>query len=346
MKVGIIGLETSGKKSLFSLLTGKKVLSYNTAQEEIGTVHVPDERIDRLAEFYKAPKKVYSRIEFHLVPSLKKESQETAKALIEAKEVDMFALVIRQFTDQSVPHPYDTVDMARDYALIKHELIFADLFLLETRLERIEKQLKSKKEDLLVREKELIGKLKTALEKETLLNRLDLKEDEVKMVKSFSLLTLKPVFVIVNCDEDKLKEEFVLPDGMKCLTVSIKIESEIQELEEAEKKDFLSQIGLEETSLNRLIRFSYSFADLISFITAGEKESHSWTIKNGTTALKAAGVIHTDFEKGFIRAEVIPYEALMKAGSEAEAKKAGLYRLEGKDYVVKDGDIIVFRFNL
>ncbi|MDD5067867.1 MAG: DUF933 domain-containing protein, partial [bacterium] len=234
----------------------------------------------------------------------------------------------------------------RDYETIKHEMIFADLFLVESRLERIEKQIHSKKEDILLKEKELLLHLKESLEKGTFLNKLKISEENVKLIKSFSLLTLKPLFVIVNCGEDSIGQSFSFPDEMKSLNMSVKIESEIQQLEEKEKKEFLDNLGLKETSLNRLIKFAYGYGDLISFFTAGEKESHSWTIRNGTTALKAAGVIHSDFEKGFIRAEVIHYDDLVRSGSEANAKKAGLYRLEGKDYPVKDGDIMIFRFNI
>ncbi|MDD5066058.1 MAG: redox-regulated ATPase YchF, partial [bacterium] len=167
MKVGIIGLEYAGKKSLFTLLTGKQESNISPAKEEIGTVNVPDERVDNLAEFYKTNKKIYSQIEFHLVPSIKKDSQETNKALVEAKEMDMFGLVIRQFKEENVYHPYETIDIIRDYETIKHEMIFADLFLVESRLERIEKQIHSKKEDILLKEKDLLLHLKESLEKGT-----------------------------------------------------------------------------------------------------------------------------------------------------------------------------------
>lgn len=343
MKIGILGLEFSGKKSLFSLLTGVKEF-HN--REIVGVVDVPDERVDFLAQVYKSQKKTFTKIEFYLLPPIKQDSQETKKTLTEIKEVDMLAILLREFSAVEVPHPLGEVNFLRDYEIIKNELIFADLFLIETRLERVEKQILKSKTDALVKEKEVLLKLKDVLEKGNYLNTIQLDKESFKFIQSLTLLTTKPIFVIVNCDEDKLKEKFLLPDNTMSLNISVKIEQEIQELEEKEKREFLSSLGLQESSLNRLIKFAYSFGNLISFLTAGEKESRSWTIKKGTTAQQAAGVIHSDIEKGFIRAEVISFEDFKKAGSEQEAKKLGIYRLEGKDYIVQDGDIIFFRFNV
>ncbi len=346
MKVGLIGLEFAGKKTLFNLLTGKKSDTHSINKEEVATVNVPDERIEFLEKFYNSKKKIYSQIEFHLLPSIKKESKETQKALTEAKEVDMFGVVLRAFHDDNVFHPYNRVDPALDYEIIKNELIFADLFLIETRLERLEKQMRAKKEEHLLKEKEILLKFKEQLENNEFLNKVKLREDELKIVRGFQFLTLKPIFTIINCDDTDLNKEFNIDKDIKGINISIKIESEIAELDEEERKIFLEDLGIKESSLNRLIRFTYDYGNLISFFTAGEKEIHSWQIKKGTTAVKAAGVIHSDFEKGFIRAEVISFEDLKKAGSEAAAKKEGLYRLEGKDYIVQDGDIIIFRFNI
>ncbi len=346
MKVGLIGLEFAGKKTLFNLLTGKKSDTHSINKEEVATVNVPDERIEFLEKFYNSKKKIYSQIEFHLLPSIKKESKETQKALTEAKEVDMFGIVLRAFHDDNVFHPYNRVDPALDYEIIKNELIFADLFLIETRLERLEKQMRAKKEEHLLKEKEILLKFKEQLENNEFLNKVKLREDELKIVRGFQFLTLKPIFTIINCDDTDLNKEFNIDKDIKGINISIKIESEIAELDEEERKIFLEDLGIKESSLNRLIRFTYDYGNLISFFTAGEKEIHSWQIKKGTTAVKAAGVIHSDFEKGFIRAEVISFEDLKKAGSEAAAKKEGLYRLEGKDYIVQDGDIIIFRFNI
>ncbi len=346
LKVGLIGLEFAGKKSLFSLLTGKEESQHSLTKEEVAAVNVPDERIEKLEKFYNSRKKVYSQLEFHLIPSIKKESKETQKALTEAKEVDMFGIVIRAFKDENVFHPYNSIDSKRDYEIIKNELIFADLFLVETRLERLEKQLRTKKEDYLLKEKEILLRFKEELENNNYLNKVELREDEAKIVRGFQFLTLKPIFIIINCDDSDIHKKFDVDSDISTINISTKIEAEILQLEENERKEFLEDLNLEDTSLNRLIKFTYDYGNLISYFTAGEKEIHSWQIKKGTTAVKAAGVIHSDFEKGFIRAEVISYDDLMRAGSEAEAKKQGLYRLEGKEYIVQDGDIIIFRFNL
>lgn len=343
MKVGIIGLEYAGKKSLFSLLTGIKEENMG---KRIGVINVPDERIDALADFYTSKKKVYSQIEFNLVPSIKTGSDETKKTLMDAKLMDMFAVVVRQFGDENVFHPFNTVDVKRDYDTVKNELLFADLYLIETRLDRIEKELKTDKRDILLKEKEVLETFRTKLESGAFLNSVSVDEDKMKLVRSLNFLTMKPIFAIVNCDEGKVNEEFSFPDGVKAIAVSVKIENEMQQLDEGSKKEFLSALGLKEPSLNRMIKFAYSYGNLITFFTAGEKDSHAWTIRKGTPALRAAGAIHTDIEKGFIRAEIVHYDDLIAAGSEAEAKRKGLYRLEGKEYIIKDGDIAVFRFNI
>ncbi len=347
MKVGIIGLEFSGKKSIFTLLTGIEQNHSAPDKENVSVIDVPDSRVGFLQQLYKAPKTVYSQIEFDLIPSIRKDSEDTKKALVEAKEVDMFALVIRQFENESVFHPFQKIDINRDFNIIKNELILADLLLVESRLEKIESQLKSGKKDPLVKEKELLLKLKNILEDGRFLNNTQLNEEEAKIIRGFQLLTAKPIFIIVNCDEDKLNEDFKFSKDIETLNISVSIENEIQQIEkEEERREFLDSLGLKESSISRLIKFSYSYGNLISFLTAGETEVHSWTIKNGTDAQHAAGAIHSDFEKGFIRAEVISFKDLKKAGSEAEAKKEGLYRLEGKNYIVKDDDVILFRFNV
>lgn len=346
MKTGIIGLEFSGKKNLFSLLTGIESDSFKPGREQVGIVNVPDERVEYLNELYKSKKKVYSRIEFHLLPSIKKDSKETKQSLTEAREADMFVMVIRQFNDPNVYHPYEKVDVIRDYNIIKEEMILADLLLVETRLERIDKSMRAKKADILEKEKKLLLKCKEVLEEGKHLNTLEIEASDMKMIKGFQFLTLKPLFVILNCDEDKINETVEFPDNVKSLNISVKIESEIQNLDGEERAEFLESLGITQSSLDRLIKFSFNYGDLISYFTAAEQETHSWTINNGTNAQMAAGVIHSDFEKGFIRAEVIGYDDLKRAGSESEAKKMGLYRLEGKEYIVKDGDIILFRFNI
>ncbi len=346
MKIGILGLEFSGKKSLFSLLTGIKNINYSQQKDLIGVVDVPDERVNFLAQKYNSEKKTFTKIEFYLLPSIKKNSQENKKLIDEIKEVDMIAILLRQFSNPEVFHPLEKVDYKNDYDIIKNELIFADLFLIETRIDRIEKQIVRNKTEQIVKEKNVLLKLKEALEKGIFLSKENLDKDAIKIIQNLNFITIKPIFAIINCDEDKLSQKFCLPDNVNCLNISVKIEQEIQELSETEKQEFLVSLNLTESSLNRLIKFAYNFGNLISFLTAGEKETRSWTIKKGTNAQNAAGTIHSDIERGFIRAEVIHFDDFKKAGSESEAKKLGFYRLEGKEYIVKDGDIIFFRFNV
>ncbi len=346
MKVGIIGFEFAGKKSLFSLLTGIKKDSHLLVKKELGTVNVPDERMEYLAKYYATEKKTYSKIEFNLMPSLRNDSEADKEVLLAAKEVDMFCIVVRQFSDENVFHPLGKIDPARDYNKIKDELLFADLFLVETRLERIISQSKTKKASDNNIDKDLMLRLKEALEKGVFLSALKLEGDSLKIAEGLNFLTLKPIFAVVNCDEDKLTQKFELQEGVRSINISIKIETEIQMLDEKSKIEFLSALSLNESSLNRLIKFSYEFGNLISFLTAGPKEVHSWTIEKGTNAHESAGAIHSDIEKGFIRAEVINFEDFKKAGSENKARESGFYKLEGKDYIVKDGDIMDFRFNV
>lgn len=347
MKVGIIGLEFSGKKSLWTLLTGIKHDSSALDKKEVGVVNVPDARVGFLSQFYKSKKTIYSQIEFNLIPSIKKDSELTRKALIEAREVDMFCVVIRQFCNENVCHPFEQIDIQRDFNVVRSELMFADLLLVENRLEKIEKQLTAGKKDILLKEKELQHRLKESLEAGMFLSDIELNEEEKRIIKGFHLLTLKPIFIIVNCDEARVNESFKFLEKVKTMNISVNIENEIcQFADEKERNEFLDSLGLKESSLDRLIKFAYNYGDLISFFTASEKDIHSWTIKNGTVANQAAGTIHSDFEKGFIRAEIFNFEDLKKAGSETEVKKRGLCRLEGKDYIVKDGDIILFRFNV
>jgi hypothetical protein len=350
MKVGITGLEYSGRKSLFALLAASNKEG-SAARSEVVTVNVPDERIDFLADFYKAPKIVYSKIEFLLLgngAAAGGQAREDGSPVFskDAAAIDMFGIVVRQFSDPSVFHPLETIDPVRDYSKIKDELVLSDLMIAETRLDRIEKQLRLKDDAQLLREKAALEKAKASLESGACLNRLVLSEEEKKAISTLPFMSVKPIFVIVNCDEASVSNDFHFPDGVKSINISVKIEHEIQLLPQEERTEFLKSLGLKETSLGRIIKFAYSYGDLISFITAGPKESHSWTIKNGSTSLKAAGTIHSDLEKGFIRAEVIGFEDLKNAGSEAEAKKQALYKLHGKDYIIRDGDIIEIRFNI
>jgi GTP-binding protein YchF len=346
MKVGIVGLEYAGKKTIFGLLTGIKKDGYSQGKEEIGVIDVPDERIEYLAQYYKPKKKTFTKIEFNLLPPVKKDADAKNNVISQAKEVDMFAVIVRDFKDENVFHPLNTIDPVRDFGTIKDEFILSDLMIVETRLERLDKQIKKQSTDPAIKERDLMAKLKENLENGVFIKNIALDPESQKVIRTLPFVTTKPIFAVVNCDEDKLNNDYKFPDGIKSINISAKMESELQELDEQAKKEFLLEMGLKDTSLNRLIRFAYGYGDLISFLTAGADEVRSWTISNGTTAQKAAGVIHSDIEKGFIRGEIVAFEDFKNTGSEAEAKKQGLYRLEGKEYIVKDGDIIEFRFNV
>ncbi|MBN1899117.1 MAG: redox-regulated ATPase YchF [Spirochaetes bacterium] len=346
MKVGLVGLDESGKDSIFQLLTGHGESSHDHKNPEIAEVSVLDDGLDFIFKTFSPSKKHYVHIQFVILPSISKESMETRKALVSIKEVDIVTLVIRQFKNENVYHPLGNIDPQRDFSYLMDELIYADLYLLETRLERIKAQLKLKKDDFLLKEQELVVKIQKILESDKTLHQANLNEAEEKILKSFSLLTLKPIFVIVNCDEKDLKEDLTFPKGINSINISLETELQLNQLEPHEREEYLRILGINESGIRRLIKFSYDCGDLITFYTYNEKEARAWAIRKGTTALKAAGHIHTDFEKGFIRAEVIHYHDLEKAGSEAAARKNGLYHLEGKDYIVQDRDIIKFRFNV
>ena len=339
MNVGILGLKNSGKKSLFHLLT-------NIKDHNIGTSILQDERLDFIYNLYKPAKKTNIHIQFILIPDITKDSEQTKKALINAKDCDILLFLVRAFKDENVYHPFESIDPKRDLEFILNEIIFYDFYTIETRLEKIEKQLKAKKEDLLLKEKDVLLKLKTAIENKKFLSYNDFQESEIKILSGFKFLSLKPSFVVINCDENELKKEFKLTENLKEINISVKIEDEILQLNENESLEYLKLIGMEQPALERVIRTAFESGDYITFFTVNDKEAKAWAIKKGLTALKAAGVIHSDFEKGFIKAEVINFDDLKKAGSEHNARVKGLFRLEGKDYIVKDGDIIKFKFNI
>jgi len=345
MKVGIIGFEYAGRRSLFSLLTG---IPYQTVCRQegcVGAVSVPDQRVDRLAQMYASRKKTYTQVVFSLLPPVRVDSAENRAAIAEARDVDLFAIVVRSFTDASVFHPRGTVDPVRDFEGVRSEMLFADLYLAETRLERIAKQERVKPGEVNQLEKKTLLQFKEHLEGGGMLNTLTVDEAALRSVRSLQFLTLRPVFVVINSDEGDTTAT-PMPGGVHTICMPVKIEAEIQQLPEHERREFMDSLGITESSLDRLVRFAYQAGDLQTFITAGEKETRSWTIRRGATALEAAGTIHSDFEKGFIRAEVVAFDDLIAAGSETEAKKRGLYRLEGRDYVVRDGDVMLFRFNV
>jgi ribosome-binding ATPase len=343
MKIGIVGLEYAGKKTLFSILSngGKNLLKRGSVEYAQCKVH--DERIAELSNHYNPKKTTYAQLEFILTPSITSDRKGSAKTLDAIHAVDGIIIVLRDFRLEGLDPP----SAEKDFASVYSEIIFSDLLKCESLMEKTEKSAKKAKEPQAEKEFALLEKCKTCLESEKPLKQAVLNEEELILVQSFDFLTRKPIFVLVNIDEADIgKEKKLNLSGIPAEPLSVKIESEIFNLPEAEQKEFLDALGLKEPGLKKVIHDCYRLTDCISFFTTGEDEVRAWTITNGTNARKAAGTVHSDMEKGFIRAEVVHYEDFMRAGNEKEAKKLNLYRLEGKEYLMKDGDIVNFRFNL
>ena len=369
MKIGIVGLPQVGKTTIFKLLTQGRVdtSSWGGGREaHIGTAHVPDSRLDRLAEIVHPQKVTYATVEYVDLPGLSRgegkaalegQGKEMSAYLNSLKNVDTLLHVVRAFEDPNLPHAEGTVDPLRDIGLFELEMIFSDLAIVEKRLERLAKDLKKIKSPELEMENEVLKRFKAALETEQPLRDLELAPEEEKRVRGFTFLSAKPMLLVLNIgDQDAAKigravEEFGLQKQASMRNVGItavcgKIESEIAALAPEDAKIFMEDLGIEGNALERIIQKSYNLLGVFSFYTAGEPEARAWTIPRNTTAMQAAGVIHTDIEKGFIKAEVVSFEDMIRLGSFQAAKSKGVLRLEGKEYRVQEGDVILFRFNI
>ncbi len=363
LTAGIVGLPNVGKSTLFNAITKKNILAANypfaTIEPNVGVVTVPDLRLQYLEELYAPERLIPTTFEFTDIAGLVKGAANGEglgnQFLSHIREVDAIVEVVRCFEDSNIIHVENDVDPIRDIEIINVELMLADLEIVENRISKIGKKAGMSKDKETIEEYNLLNKIKEQLEKNEPIRKLELTEEEKNIIKPFHLLTNKPIIYMANINENEIGKtnqyveqvkEYAQKENTQVITVCAKIESELSELEEQDKQEFLNELGIEESGLDQLIKATYSLLGLATYFTAGSDECKAWTFKKGMKAPECAGIIHTDFERGFIKAEIMSYEDLKQYGNEKAVKEAGKMRLEGKEYIMQDGDICYFRFNV